>query len=143
MSTERGMSAIEILVGLVIGMIAATVIEALLHGKNHKVHVRYRSRYGRERSYSTGFEGVITFVKRRHEETESDWSRERYEGYMREVPCPVCHGARLKPESLSIKINKRSIADVTRLGPIGPREALDENLGPAGVGGEERDPQGP
>ncbi|KNX37235.1 excinuclease ABC subunit UvrA [Luteipulveratus halotolerans] len=89
--------------------------EALLHGQNHKVHVRYKSRYGRERSYSTGFEGVITFVKRRHAETESDWSRERYEGYMRQVPCPVCKGARLKPESLAVTVGGRSIADVCAL----------------------------
>ncbi len=91
---------------------------ALLHGRNHKVHVRYRNRFGRERSYSTGFEGVIPFVKRRHAETESDWSRERYEGYMRQVPCPVCKGARLKPESLAVLVGGRSIADVCAL-PIG------------------------
>ncbi|HWC21879.1 MAG TPA: excinuclease ABC subunit UvrA [Flexivirga sp.] len=89
--------------------------EALLHGKNHQVHVKYRNRYGRERSYSTGFEGVVPFVKRRHQETESDWSRDRYEGYMREVPCPVCHGARLKPESLAVTIGGRSIAEVCAL----------------------------
>ncbi|WP_018156101.1 excinuclease ABC subunit UvrA [Demetria terragena] len=89
--------------------------EALLHGKNHKVHVRYRSRYGRERNYSTGFEGVVTFVKRRHAETESDWSRERYEGYMREVPCPVCNGARLKPETLAVTVGGKSIAEVSAL----------------------------
>lgn len=89
--------------------------QALLHGKNHKVHVRYRNRFGRERSYSTGFEGAVPFVKRRHAETDSDWSRERYEGYMREVPCPACRGARLKPESLSVLIGGRSIADVSNL----------------------------
>ncbi len=89
--------------------------DALLHGKNHKVHVRYKNRFGRERSYSTGFEGAVPFVKRRHGETDSEWSRERYEGYMREVPCPVCQGARLKPESLSVTIGGRSIADVSRL----------------------------
>ena len=87
----------------------------LLEGKNHKVHVKYRNRYGRERSYSTGFEGVIPFVKRRHAETDSEWSRERYEGYMREVPCPVCQGARLKPESLSVTIGDKSIAEVCAL----------------------------
>jgi excinuclease ABC subunit A len=89
--------------------------QALLHGQNHKVHVRYRNRFGRERSYSTGFEGVVPFIKRRHSETDSEWSRERYEGYMREVPCPVCKGARLKPESLAVLIGGRSIADVSRL----------------------------
>ena len=87
----------------------------LLEGKNHKVHVTYRNRFGRERSYSTGFEGVIPFVKRRHTETESEWSRERYEGYMREVPCPTCNGARLKPESLSVTIGGKSIAEVCAL----------------------------
>ncbi|CCH76513.1 excinuclease ABC (subunit A) [Nostocoides japonicum T1-X7] len=89
--------------------------QALLHGRNHKVHVRYRNRYGRERSYSTGFEGVVPWVKRRHAETESDWSRERYEGYMREVPCPACRGTRLKPESLAVTIGSRSIAEVCAL----------------------------
>ena len=89
--------------------------ESLLHGKNHKVHVRYKNRYGRERSYSTGFEGAVHFVKRRHSETESDWSRERYEGYMRQVPCPVCQGARLKPETLAVLIGGRNIAQVSSL----------------------------
>jgi excinuclease ABC subunit A len=93
---------------------------ALLRGQDHQVHVKFRNRYGRERSYSTGFEGAIPFVQRRHGETESDWSRERYEGYMREVPCPACKGARLKPESLAVLVGGRSIADVCNL-PI--REA--------------------
>ena len=57
----------------------------------------------------------IPFVERRHAETESDWSRERYEGYMREVPCPACKGARLKPESLAVLVGGRSIAEVCRL----------------------------
>ncbi|WP_245934036.1 excinuclease ABC subunit UvrA [Branchiibius hedensis] len=86
--------------------------DALLLGRNHQVHVKYRNRYGRERSYSTGFEGVIPFVKRRHAETDSDWSRDRYEGYMREVPCPTCHGARLRPEVLAVTVGGRSIAEV-------------------------------
>jgi excinuclease ABC subunit A len=89
--------------------------EALLHGQNYKVHVRYRNRYGRDRSYTTGFEGVVPFIKRRHSETESEWSRERYEGYMREVPCPACGGARLKPESLAVLVGGRSIAQVCDL----------------------------
>jgi excinuclease ABC subunit A len=89
--------------------------EALLHGQDYKVHVKYRNRYGRERSYTTGFEGVVPFVKRRHAETDSDWSRERYEGYMREVPCPVCRGARLKPESLAVLLGGRNISEVCAL----------------------------
>jgi excinuclease ABC subunit A len=96
--------------------------EALLHGQDYKVHVKFRNRYGRERSYTTGFEGAVPFVQRRHSETESDWSRERYEGYMREIPCPVCKGARLRPESLAVLVGGRSIAEVCGL-PI--REAAD------------------
>ncbi|HEY9495219.1 MAG TPA: excinuclease ABC subunit UvrA [Intrasporangium sp.] len=89
--------------------------QALLHGENYKVHVRYRNRYGRDRSYTTGFEGVVPFIKRRHAETDSDWSRERYEGYMREVPCPVCKGARLKPESLAVLVGGKNISEVCAL----------------------------
>ncbi len=89
--------------------------EALLYGQNYKVHVKYRNRYGRDRSYTTGFEGVVPFIKRRHSETDSEWSRERYEGYMREVPCPVCKGARLKPESLAVLVGGKNIAEVCNL----------------------------
>ena len=97
---------------------------AVLHGLDYEVHVKYRNRYGRMRSYHTGFEGAIPFVQRRHNETESDWSRDRYEGYMREVPCPVCEGSRLKPESLAVLVGGRSIADVCRL----PIRECDEFL---------------
>ncbi len=96
--------------------------EAILHGQNHKVHVKYRNRWGRERQYSTGFEGVISFIERRHSETESDWSKDRYEAYMREVPCPVCDGQRLKPEVLAVRVGGKSIAELCRL-PL--REARD------------------
>ena len=89
--------------------------EALLHGENYQVHVKYRNRYGRDRSYTTGFEGVVPFVKRRHSETDSDWSRERYEGYMRQVPCPVCKGARLKPEILAVHVGGRNISQICAL----------------------------
>ena len=95
---------------------------AVLYGENHEVRVKYKNRWGRERQYSTGFEGVVTFLERRHGETESEWSKEKYEAFMREVPCPVCEGTRLKPEVLAVKIGGRSIADVCAL-PI--REARD------------------
>ena len=89
--------------------------DAVLHGLDYEVHVKYRNRYGRERSYYTGFEGVLPFVQRRHSETDSEWSRERYEGYMREVPCPTCKGARLKPEVLAVTVGGHSIAEVCAL----------------------------
>jgi len=86
--------------------------ESLLVGKDYEVHVRFRNRYGRERQYTTGFEGAITWLERLHTQTESDYSREKYEQYMREVPCPVCQGARLKPEVLAVTIGDKSIAEV-------------------------------
>ncbi len=89
--------------------------QSLLVGKDYEVHVRFRNRYGRERQYTTGFEGAITWLERLHSQTESDYSREKYEQYMREVPCPVCHGARLKPEVLAVSIGDKSIADVCEL----------------------------
>lgn len=89
--------------------------KAILYGHDHEVHVRYKNRYGRVRTYSSGFEGVIPFVQRKHQESESEFTRERFEGFMREVDCPACEGRRLKPLILSVKINGRSIADVSSL----------------------------
>ncbi|GGF33455.1 UvrABC system protein A [Marmoricola endophyticus] len=86
--------------------------DAILLGHPTKVHVRHRNRYGRERSYYTSFEGVIPYVERRHREAESDTSRERFEGFMREVPCPVCKGSRLKPVSMAVTVGEKSIAEV-------------------------------
>jgi excinuclease ABC subunit A len=96
----------------------AAARRAVLHGYGEQVHVRWKSRYGRERSYYTNFEGAIPYIERRHSEAESDSSRERFAGYMREVPCPACHGARLKPVSLAVKVDDRSISDYCAL-PIG------------------------
>ncbi|HXL95502.1 MAG TPA: excinuclease ABC subunit UvrA [Streptosporangiaceae bacterium] len=92
--------------------------QALLYGHETQVHVRYKNRYGRERSYYTDFEGAIRWVERRHAEAESDSSREKFAGYMQEVPCPSCGGARLKPVSLAVTVNDMSIADMCRQ-PIG------------------------
>jgi excinuclease ABC subunit A len=91
---------------------------ALLRGYDLQVHVRYKNRYGRQRSYYTNFEGAIPWVERRHSEAESDSSREKFAGYMREVPCPSCHGARLKPVSLAVSVDGKSIAELCAL-PIG------------------------
>ncbi|MEN1976149.1 excinuclease ABC subunit UvrA [Cellulomonas sp. P4] len=99
--------------------------KAVLYGENHQVHVKYRNRWGRERQYSTGFEGVVTFLERRHSETESEWSKEKYEAFMREVPCPVCEGARLKPEVLAVLVGGKSIADVCALPIREAKEFLD------------------
>ncbi len=95
--------------------LSAEARQTVLHGKDHKVVVQYRNRFGRERKYSTGFEGVVQYVHRKHTETDSDSARDRYEEYMRQVPCPACNGARLNPASLSVLINGKSIAEVAAL----------------------------
>lgn len=89
--------------------------KALLYGHRTQIEVRYRNRYGRERAYTTAFEGAVPFVKRRHAESESDASRERFEGYMREVPCPTCEGTRLKPIVLAVTVMEKSIAEVAAM----------------------------
>nr|WP_231366073.1 excinuclease ABC subunit UvrA [Zhihengliuella flava] len=100
-----------------------SVRKSILHGKDHKVVVQYRNRFGRERKYSTGFEGVVPYIHRKHVETESDHARDRYEQYMRQTPCPECDGARLNPAALSVHVAGRSIADVSRL-PMREAEAF-------------------
>ncbi|WP_141013196.1 excinuclease ABC subunit UvrA [Nocardioides sambongensis] len=107
--------------------LSARARKAILEGHPTKVHVVTRNRYGRERSYYAQFEGVRTYVERRHREAESDTSRERFEGFMREVPCPVCAGSRLKPVSMAVTLGSRdhggkNIAEVCAL-PI--NEAAD------------------
>jgi excinuclease ABC subunit A len=89
--------------------------EAIINGFDYEVHVKYKNRYGRVRNYSTGFEGVVPFIHRRHSETDSDFSRDKYEAYMRETPCPACKGARLKPEVLAVTLGGKSIAEVCAL----------------------------
>jgi excinuclease ABC subunit A len=92
----------------------------VLHGTDEQVHVKYSNRYGRERSYYANYEGVVPFLERRLDATESDYMREKYEGYMREVPCPACRGTRLKPEILAVTLEHaeqgaKSIAEVCAL----------------------------
>jgi excinuclease ABC subunit A len=89
--------------------------EAILNGFEYEVHVKYKNRYGRVRNYSSGFEGVIPFIHRKHDETESDYSREKYQSYMREIPCNVCSGARLKPEVLAVTVGDRNISEICEL----------------------------
>jgi excinuclease ABC subunit A len=87
--------------------------QAVLYGKGvDKVWVRFKNRYGRERTYHAHYEGVVPYLQRRHAEAESDSAREQVEGYMREVPCPVCGGARLKPLTLGVTVDGYTIADI-------------------------------
>ena len=121
----------------------AAARKALLNGYDQQVHVRYKNRYGRERSYYTSFEGAIPYIERRHSEAESDSSRERFAGFMREVPCPTCHGSRLKPIALAVTVDGRSIAEICAQ-PIGELAKLLPQPGAVGPGHADRraDPQG-
>ena len=88
------------------------VRHAIMYGRDFKVKVSYRNRWGRMREYSTGFEGVVRTLMRRHDETDSDQMKQYYESYMREVPCQACQGRRLRPEVLAVTVGGKSIADV-------------------------------
>jgi excinuclease ABC subunit A len=96
-------------------MLRAEVREAVLRGENYKVTVRWKNRYGREMRYSSGFEGVVPYIERQYLQAETDTQRQRWAEFLREVPCPVCDGARLKPEVLSVLVHGHSIADASRL----------------------------
>ena len=87
----------------------------MLHGNNFEVRVRWKNRYGREMSYSQGFEGVIPYLERNWLQAETDVQRARWAEYLREVPCAVCGGKRLKPEVLAVLVDEHSIADVADL----------------------------
>ena len=88
--------------------------EAIINGYEYEIKMRYKGRYG-VKNYTTGFEGVVPFIHRRHSETDSDYSRDKYEAYMRQIPCQVCNGARLKPEVLAVTIGQKNISEITEL----------------------------
>ncbi|NHI16735.1 excinuclease ABC subunit UvrA [Microbacterium excoecariae] len=91
------------------------VREAVLYGQDYRVNVKYKNRWGREVRYASGFEGVVPYIERQYAQAESDTQRARWADYLREIPCSVCHGARLKPEVLAVKVAGRSIAETAEL----------------------------
>ncbi|MBF4460590.1 MULTISPECIES: excinuclease ABC subunit UvrA [unclassified Pseudoclavibacter] len=91
------------------------VREAILEGREYEVRVKYRNRFGRQMTYSSGFEGVMPYIERQYAEAETDATRARWAQYLREIPCSACNGARLRPEVLAVKVHGRSIADATTL----------------------------
>ncbi len=103
----------------------ASARKAILNGSDQQVHVTYRNRYNRQRSYYAEFEGVIPFLERRAAQTDSDFAREKYEGYMREVPCPVCRGTRLKPEILAVTLHHSELGrlNIAQLAALSIKEA--------------------
>ncbi len=111
--------------------LAAKHRKAILHGSSTKVHVRYRNRFGRQRSYNAPFEGVMQYLHRKLDQAETDGQKDRYQGYMREVPCDACGGTRLKPEILHVTIDsgshgEKSIAGLSELSVAEASEFLDD-----------------
>jgi excinuclease ABC subunit A len=101
--------------------------EIFLYGTgDERHHVSYTNRFGRRRSYKVRFEGIVNNLQRRYEETDSESNRERIEGYMAEQPCPACHGARLRPESLAVKVGGLSIAEYSDLSAHAASEWIRE-----------------
>jgi excinuclease ABC subunit A len=86
--------------------------EAVLYGNNFEVQMKWKNKYGRELKYTTGFEGALNYIERKYLEADNDWARGKWSEYLRETPCPDCHGARLRPEVLAVKVGNSSIADV-------------------------------
>ena len=97
------------------GKLKPAVQEAILRGNDFQVQVQWKNRYGRTMKYSTGFEGVMPYIERKFLEAESEWSQQRYGEYLREIPCPVCDGKRLKPEVLAVLVDGWNISDVSEL----------------------------
>ena len=95
--------------------------EMVLHGSEQPVSVRYRGRGSHQRTFETTFGGIVEWLERKRSEADGDWSREQIEQYMREVECPTCHGRRLRPEVLAVRLGERSIAQVSEL-------TIDETL---------------
>ena len=91
------------------------VRDAILFGNNYEVQVKWKSKYGREMRYTSGFEGVLQYVDRKYHESDSDWHRAKWAEYLREIPCPACEGARLKPEVLAVKVHAKSIHQVSAM----------------------------
>ncbi|MDH6236912.1 excinuclease ABC subunit UvrA [Cryobacterium sp. CG_9.6] len=102
------------------------VQNAVMRGDNFEVRVKWKNRYGREMSYTSGFEGVVPYIERQYLQAESDTQRQRWAEYLREVDCHVCGGTRLKPEVLAVTVYGSSIADVCSLSLTDARAFMDE-----------------
>ncbi|TFC90685.1 excinuclease ABC subunit UvrA [Cryobacterium sp. TMT4-31] len=104
----------------------AEVRTAVMRGDNFEVKVKWKNRYGREMSYTSGFEGVVPYIERQFLQAETDTQRQRWGEYLREVDCPVCDGTRLKPEVLAVLVHEMSIADICRLSLADARDFMDK-----------------
>jgi excinuclease ABC subunit A len=95
--------------------LAEEIRDAILNGNDFEVQVKWRSKYGREMRYTSGFEGVLPYVERRYLEADSDWARGKWSEFLREIPCPECDGSRLRPEVLAVRVHEKSIHDVAAM----------------------------
>jgi excinuclease ABC subunit A len=101
--------------------------DLFLYGtEGERVYVSYRNRMGRRRSYMLAFEGIVPSLERRYRETDSATQRERIEEYMSFRPCPVCKGARLKPEVLAVTVGEKNIHQFTQMSVTRSLQFLDE-----------------
>jgi excinuclease ABC subunit A len=101
--------------------------DLFLYGtEGERIYVSYRNRMGRRRSYMLAFEGIVPSLERRYRETDSSTQRERIEEYMSFRPCPVCKGARLKPEVLAVTVGGNNIHDFTQMSVTRALQFLDE-----------------
>jgi len=107
------------------GELSDEVQQAILKGNNFEVTVKWKNRFGREMKYSTGFEGVMPYIERKFLEAETDTQRQRFAEYLREIPCPVCDGKRLKPEVLAVTVNDMSISDACELSLLDSHAFMD------------------
>lgn len=106
--------------------LSAETRDAILNGNDFEVQVKWRSKYGREMRYTSGFEGVLPYIERRYLESDSDWARAKWADYLREIPCPACQGARLRPEVLAVKVHGKSIHDVAQISLGKSHEFFDD-----------------
>lgn len=106
-------------------MLDEEIKEAVLYGNNFNVRVKWKNRYGREVTYSSGFEGVVPYIERQYLQAETDVQRARWSEFLREVPCHECNGKRLKPEVLAVTVNDLSIADFAELALVEARDFMD------------------
>ena len=102
-----------------------SIREAVLQGNNFELVVRYRNRFGRDVKYSSGFEGVIPYIERKFHETDSEWSKQRFHDYLREIQCGACLGKRLKPEILAVTIEGASISDLADMSLVQAHDFMD------------------
>ena len=107
--------------------------QVVLYGSDEKIYIETDSRYQDKKGYHRAYEGVLPILERQYRETTSEAYKQKLEKYLIDRPCDVCHGARLKPESLSVRIGPYNIGDLT---DVSIRECLNRIKKLVGEDGE-------